>query len=74
MKSTRCYKPFVKNPNTGKCTKNSKVREIVQCRKDKVKQVIHEFKIGKLKTPYKKVENIQQAIAIALSLAKMKCK
>jgi hypothetical protein len=69
----RCYQPFVKNPKTGKCSKNPKVKKLVKCRKDKIKQVMREFKIGELKTPYQKVTNIRQAIAIALSLAKKMC-
>jgi hypothetical protein len=69
----RCYKPYVKNPKNGKCTKSKKVVETVECRKNKIAQVMREFKYKKLKTPYMTVKNAKQAIAIALSLAKKQC-
>lgn len=69
----RCIKPYVKNPNTGKCSKSKKIIKIVECRKAKISQVMNEFKNKKLRTPYMTVRNSKQAIAIALSIAKKAC-
>lgn len=70
----RCIKPYVKHPDTGKCTKNENVIEIVKCRKKKVKFVMDEYKNDKLKTSNgKKVNLIKQALAIALSSARKFC-
>ena len=46
----------------------------MNCKKSKIRKVMHEFKIGDLKTShgYKVLER-PQAIAIALSEAKKKC-
>lgn len=69
----RCRKPYVKDPDTGKCTKNKRVVAKVDCRKAKVKLVMGEFKRGILKTHNVTVKNVKQAIAIALSIAKRAC-
>ncbi len=70
----RCKKPYVKNPDNKKCTKNKKVIEKVECRKDKIKTVMGEFKRRTLKTHDRTVTSAKQAIAIALSIAKKACK
>ncbi len=44
------------------------------CQEKKVKQVMTEFKDKKLKSNKKTVKNPKQAIAIALSVARKKCK
>ncbi len=69
----RCKKPYVKDPNTKKCTKNKKVVTKVECRKAKVKKVMGEFKRKQLKTHNITVTSVKQAIAIALSIAKKAC-
>lgn len=69
----RCMKPYVKNPDTKKCTKNKKVIKKVECRKSKIQVVMGEFKRKQLKTHGKLVESAKQAIAIALSMAKKSC-
>lgn len=71
----RCMQPYVKHPNTRECAKDRKVVEVVDCRRKKIKFVMHEFKNGKLKSSSgKKVKLIKQALAIALSSARKLCK
>lgn len=69
----KCKKPYVKNPDNKKCTKNKKVIKKVECRKDKIKTVMGEFKRKTLKTSGKTVKSAKQAIAIALSIANKAC-
>lgn len=69
----RCKKPSVKNPDTKKCTKNPKIIKKVQCRHEKIKKTMGEFKKKILESNDKKVKSVKQALAIALSIAK-KCK
>lgn len=70
----RCKKPYVKDPDTKKCTKNKKVIKKIECRKDKISTVMGEFKTKTLKTHDKTVTSAKQAIAIALSIAKKACR
>lgn len=74
MAIKRCMKPYVKDPDTKKCSKSPKVIKKVECRKNKVKLVMGEFKNKKLFSHKKLIENHRQAIAIALSMAKRHCK
>lgn len=69
----RCMKPYVKNPDTKKCTKNKKIIKKVACRKSKIATVMGEFKRKQLKSKEKIVSSAKQAIAIALSIANKQC-
>ena len=69
----RCKKPYVKDPDAKRCTKNKKVIKKVECRKSKIKQVMGEFKRKTLKSNDRIVTSAKQAIAIALSIAKKVC-
>jgi uncharacterized membrane protein YkoI len=71
--NARCIKPYVKNPETKKCTKNKKIIKKVECRKSKISTVMSEFKRKELKSKDRVVTSYKQAIAIALSIAGKKC-
>lgn len=69
-------KTEVYNTKTKKCIdkESSKGKEIVQCKTDKLKEVMSEYKKGQLKTKDKKtVTNHRQAYAIGLVEACRKC-
>ncbi len=70
----RCLKPYVKHPKTKKCTKNKKIVEQAECKKNKIQKVMGEFKEGRLRGKNSgTVVSQKQAIAIALSEAKKMC-
>ena len=70
----RCKSPYVRVPGTKKCSKNPKVKAMVECRKKKVKKVLEEFKNEMLRDSHgNTVSSRSQAIAIALKEAEKYC-